>query len=83
VDESVCPGCATRLPFSRVLYEGHFNTTPECWSLFTEVVQGRQNGNVLLGRHTHQSTIDAYAAQHAGLTIRTSRWPFIFSGCTW
>ena len=65
MDESVCPGCATRLPFSHVLCEGYFTTTPECWSLFTEI-QGRQYGKVLLGRHTHQSTIDAYAAQHAG-----------------
>ena len=65
MDESVCPGCATSLPIAQVLYEGYFNTTPECWSLFTEV-QGKQYGNVLLGRHTHQSTVDAYAAQHAG-----------------
>lgn len=65
MDESVCPGCATRLHFSHVLCEGYFNTTPERWSLFTEV-QGTQYGNALFGRHTHQSTIDAYAAQHAG-----------------
>jgi hypothetical protein len=65
VDESICPGCATSLPSSQLLYEGYFNTTPECWSLFTEV-QGKQYGNVLLGRYTHQSTVDAYAAQHAG-----------------
>ena len=65
MDESICPGCAASLSSSQLLYEGYFNTTPECWSLFTEV-QGKQYGNVLLGRYTLQSTVDAYAAQHAG-----------------
>ncbi|MFW2340855.1 MAG: DUF5946 family protein [Acidimicrobiia bacterium] len=60
-----CPGCGIRLPTTQVVYTGYFNTSSECWDLFSEV-QGVQYSNAMLARHAHQLTIDAYAAQHAG-----------------
>ncbi len=64
--ESVCPGCGLRMPVSeRVPYDGYFNVSPECWSVFTEVV-GSEFGHAVLFGQAHQLTVDAYAVQHAG-----------------
>jgi hypothetical protein len=64
--ESLCPGCGLRMPrCPDAVYDGYFNTTPECWDVFTEVV-GKEFGNAMLFGQVHQLTVDAYAAQHAG-----------------
>ncbi len=47
------------------VYNGYYNTTPECWLVFTEVVGVEFSHAVLFGQ-AHQLTVDSYAAQHAG-----------------
>jgi len=47
------------------LYEGDYNTSPECWRIFTEVL-GKEFSNAVLFGQVHQLTVDTYAAQHAG-----------------
>jgi len=64
--ETTCPGCGLRMPAGHgAVYDGYFNTSPECWSVFTEVV-GEEFGNAVLFGQAHQLTVDAYAVQHAG-----------------
>ncbi len=46
-------------------YDGYFNTSQECWSVFTEVI-GAEFSNAALFGKVHQLTVDAYAVQHAG-----------------
>lgn len=46
-------------------YHGYFNTSPECWLVFTEVVGAEFNHALLYGQ-AHQLTVDSYAVQHAG-----------------
>jgi uncharacterized protein DUF5946 len=66
VRESVCPGCGLRLPARPdATYEGNFNASPECWSLFTEIL-GAEFGNAVLFGQVHQLTVDSYAVQHPG-----------------
>jgi len=37
--ESVCPGCGLKMPRrDNALYDGGYNTSPECWDVFTEVI---------------------------------------------
>ena len=61
-----CPGCGLRVSVDGAPpYDGYFNTSPECWSLFTEVI-GREFGNSVLFGAVHRLTVDAYAVQHAG-----------------
>lgn len=49
------------------VYEGYFHCSPECWSVFTEVIGAEFQDAVLFGQ-VHQLTVDAYAVQHAGGT---------------
>lgn len=64
--ESVCPGCGLAMPFrDAVGYDGYFNTSPECWAVFTEVL-GAEFGNAPLFGQVHQLTVDTYAVQHPG-----------------
>lgn len=63
--ETICPGCGLRMPPSGKPYDGYFNASPECWSVFTEVA-GAEFSDVVLFSQVHQLTVDAYAAQHAG-----------------
>jgi len=64
--ESLCPGCALQMPRRpEAFYDGDFNTSPECWDVFTEVLEKEFSNAVLFGQ-VHQLTVDAYAAQHAG-----------------
>ncbi|MFQ5637294.1 MAG: DUF5946 family protein [bacterium] len=64
--ESICPGCELRLPASdTAIYDGYFNTSPECWEVFTEVL-GSEFSNAVLFGQVHQMTVDTYAIQHAG-----------------
>ncbi len=64
-DDVSCPGCRLALPRSAKTYEGYFHCSPECWSVFGEVLEA-EFSNVLLFRKVHQLTVDTYAVQHAG-----------------
>lgn len=66
VNEVVCPGCGSSLPVTGTAsYEGYYNTSPECWQVYTEVL-GAEFGDALLFGQVHQLTVDTYAVQHAG-----------------
>ncbi|MDP9360807.1 MAG: DUF5946 family protein [Acidobacteriota bacterium] len=66
MSETRCPGCGVAMPASkRATYDGYFNASPECWSVFTEVI-GAEFSNAVLFGQVHQLTVDAYAVQHAG-----------------
>jgi hypothetical protein len=53
------------MPESSRTYDGYFNASPECWSVFGEVLAA-EYGNAPLFARVHQLTVDAYAVQHAG-----------------
>lgn len=64
--ESACPGCGLRMPRDGgTVYDGCYHCSPECWSVYTEVL-GTEFGNAPLFGRVHQLTVDAYAVQHAG-----------------
>jgi hypothetical protein len=64
--ESTCPGCGLRIPISeRAAYDGYYNTSPDCWSVYTEVLGAEYSDAVLFGQ-VHQLTVDTYAVQHPG-----------------
>ncbi len=63
--ETTCPGCGLQMPRGQATYDGSFHASPECWSVFTEVI-GAEFGNAPLFGLVHQLTVDAYAVQHAG-----------------
>ena len=64
--ESVCPGCGLRMPQRDGLTGGgYYNTTPECWSVYVEVLEKEYSNAVLFGQ-VHQLTVDTYAVHHAG-----------------
>jgi hypothetical protein len=66
MSETRCPGCGLTMPSDdRTTYDGYFNASPECWSVFTEVI-GAEFSNAVLFGQVHQLTVDAYAVQHAG-----------------
>ena len=60
-----CPGCGLDLPRGKGVYEGSFHASPECWSVFCEVLAAEYQDAPLFGR-VHQTTVDTYAVQHAG-----------------
>ncbi len=63
---SICPGCGLAMPAeSRVSYDGYYHASPECWSVYTEVL-GAEFSNAVLFGQVHQLTVDTYAVQHAG-----------------
>lgn len=65
-NERACPGCGLRMPGREgAPVTGYYNTSPECWSVYTEVL-GYEYGNPALFGQVHQLTVDAYAVQHAG-----------------
>lgn len=43
----------------------YYHASPECWSVYTEVLAAEYSNAVLFGQ-VHQRTVDAYAVQHAG-----------------
>jgi hypothetical protein len=43
----------------------YYNTSAECWDLYTEVL-GNEYSNALLFGQIHQLTVDTYAVQHVG-----------------
>jgi hypothetical protein len=46
-------------------YDGYYHASPECWSVYTEVLAAEYSHAVLWGQ-VHQLTVDTYAVQHAG-----------------
>jgi hypothetical protein len=63
---STCPGCALDMPRRPgVLNTSYYHASPECWTVFGEVLAAEYSNAVLFGQ-VHQITVDAYAAQHAG-----------------
>ncbi len=61
-----CPGCGLGMPRKDgSTYDGYFNTSPECWAVFGEVLAAEFSNAFLFGR-VHQITVDTYAVQHAG-----------------
>ena len=66
MNRSTCPGCGLTMPADqRASYDGYYHSSPECWSVYTEVV-GTEFSNAILFGQIHQLTVDAYAVQHAG-----------------
>ncbi len=53
------------MPASERRYHGYYHASPECWSLYEEVLAAEIGNGVLFGQ-VHSLTVDAYAAQHAG-----------------
>lgn len=49
----------------RASYQDYYNTSAECWHVYTEVL-GSEYGNAVLFGQVHQLTVDTYAVQHAG-----------------
>jgi hypothetical protein len=65
-NETVCPGCGLKMAkTSRPTLHKYFNSSPECWSVCTEVFEAEYS-NPLLFAQVHQLTVDTYAVQHAG-----------------
>ena len=64
--EIVCPGCGLTMPPRKTNTSGsYYNTSIECWDLYTEVLATEYSNAVLFGQ-VHQLTVDTYAVQHAG-----------------
>ncbi|MFQ5400504.1 MAG: DUF5946 family protein [Anaerolineae bacterium] len=64
--ERHCPGCTLRMPFDgRAAYDGYYNCSPECWSVYAELL-GFEFSNAVLFGQVHQMSVDSYALQHAG-----------------
>lgn len=61
----VCPGCGLAMPAGDRVYDGGYHASPECWSVFGEVLATEFQNAVLFGQ-IHQLTVDTYAVQHAG-----------------
>jgi len=53
------------MPPSERSYDRKFCASPECWSVFEEVLAVEFQNPVLFGQ-AHQLTVDTYAVQHAG-----------------
>lgn len=63
---STCPGCGLELaPDPESSYDGYYNASRECWSVYGQVL-AREFGNAVLFGQVHMLTVDAYAVQHAG-----------------
>lgn len=60
-DSETCPGCGLTMPGSdTAAYEGDYNTSPECWSVYAEVLAEEYSNSVLYSQ-VHQLTVDTYA----------------------
>lgn len=59
---STCPGCLLELPSQNLRYDGYFNASSECWSLFGELL-AQWAGDAVGAR---VMPVDVYAVQHAG-----------------
>ena len=66
VAESICSGCGLSMPArENAQARSYYNTSPECWDLYTEVLATEYSNAFLFGQ-IHQLTVDSYAVQHAG-----------------
>jgi hypothetical protein len=66
LQEIICPGCALRMPARKTgAPRSYYNTSAECWDLYTEVLATEYSNAFLFGQ-IHQLTVNAYAVQHAG-----------------
>jgi len=65
LEDSTCPGCGLSMPARNTTARSYYNTSAECWDLYTEVL-GTEYSNAFLFGQVHQLTVDAYAVQHAG-----------------
>lgn len=66
LQETICPGCGLRMPARKTATSrGYYNTSDECWDLYTEVLATEYSNAVLFGQ-VHQLTVDSYAVQHPG-----------------
>jgi hypothetical protein len=45
--------------------DGYYNTSPECWAVYAEVLAAEFSNALLFGQ-VHQLSVDSYAVQHAG-----------------
>jgi hypothetical protein len=65
-EDRCCPGCGLTMPHRLSLSDRYYyNASPECWSVYTEVLAAEYSNAVLFGQ-IHQLTVDTYAVQHAG-----------------
>jgi hypothetical protein len=53
------------MPRRELAVRNPYHGSPECWSVFGEVL-AREFGDAVLFARVHQLGVDAYAAQHAG-----------------
>ena len=61
-----CPGCGLEMPLRETaVNSSYYNTSPECWTVYTEVLASEYSNALIFGR-AHQLTVDTYAVQHAG-----------------
>jgi hypothetical protein len=61
---TICPGCGLVLPDRHLDRPDRFNTSGECWQLFSDLSSytvSKQDAGFI-----HQYAVDAYEAQHAG-----------------
>jgi hypothetical protein len=66
LEERACPGCGLKLPLREgAACHGYYHASPECWSIYAEVLGLEYNNPALFGA-VHQLTVDTYASQHAG-----------------
>lgn len=66
MSETACPGCGLVMPENTTLSTHRYiNASPECWNVYTEVLEAEYSNAVLFGK-VHQITVDTYAVQHAG-----------------
>ena len=64
--ESICPGCALRMPRQPgKTKHAYYNCSEECWAVYGEGLAAEYSHAVIFGQ-VHQLTVDAYAVQHAG-----------------
>jgi hypothetical protein len=66
LQDSTCSGCGLTMPArGTTAARSYYNTSAECWDLYTEVLATEYSNAFLFGQ-VHQLTVDAYAVQHAG-----------------
>ncbi|HKB16384.1 MAG TPA: DUF5946 family protein, partial [Planctomycetota bacterium] len=53
------------MPPRKTVCDAYYNVSPECWSVFTEVLEKEYTNPALFGE-VHRLTVDTYAVQHAG-----------------
>ena len=79
--ESTCPGCGLRMPVSdTAAYEGYYNTSPECWDVYTEVL-GSDFSNAVLFGQVHQLTVTPTRCSTLEEYTKTSRSPSTSVDC--